>query len=127
MGPIELFVGFTGVFFGLLGLALIFVASVVALFKIDEADRYYGVEGIASASLPLKGLPFSMARMTVYGMVVLFENTHYVQKHYGKQLVEVNINNPPERLKNLLVWLYASWFICGVAAAILGGILTIFF
>lgn len=127
MGPIELFVGFTGVFFGLLGLALIFVASIVALFKIDEADRYYGMEGMGSVTLPLKGLPFSLGRMTVYGMVTLFSNTQYVKKNYAQQLEKINANAPPKRLKRLLIWLYASWLLCLVPSVISAGILKVFF
>ncbi|SDM20886.1 hypothetical protein SAMN05661010_03657 [Modicisalibacter muralis] len=127
MGPIELFVGFAGVFFGLLGLALLFVASVVALFKIDEADHYYGKVGKLGFDMSLKGLPFSLNRMTRYGMMLLFSETLNIQKRYAKQLEEVEANTPPKYLKRLLVWLYASWLICGLIAAILGGILIAFF
>ncbi|WP_249975892.1 hypothetical protein, partial [Vreelandella olivaria] len=67
----ENIVGFGTGIFGLLCLALAFIASVVALFKIDEADRYFG-EWDSLELLHLKGLPFSLWRMTHYGFKILF-------------------------------------------------------
>ncbi|WP_249976502.1 hypothetical protein, partial [Vreelandella olivaria] len=71
MMPTNVIMGLAGAAFGLLGLALAFIASVVALFKIDEADRYFG-EWDSLELLHLKGLPFSLWRMTHYGFKILF-------------------------------------------------------
>lgn len=123
---IDILLAFIGAFFGLLGLALVFVASIVALFKIDEADRYYGV-GKLGHNIPLKGLPFSLNRMTSYGLIILFKETRVVQKWFAIELEEITINSPPKYLERLLVWLYASWLLCVAPVVVLGGILMAFF
>lgn len=123
---IDILLAFIIAFFGLICVALIFVASIVALFKIDEADRYYGV-GKLGHNMPLKGLPFSLNRMTSYGLVILFKEIRVVQKWFASELEEITINAPPKHLERLLVWLYASWILCVVPVVILGGILMTFF
>lgn len=126
MEMIETAIVFSGSFFGLVGFALTFVVSIVALFKIDEADAYYGVGRLGGERLILKGLPFSLGRMAEYGMVALFSGTRYVQRRYGHELAQIEANDPPLQLKRLLVWLYASWFLCGMAFFLLGGLLMLF-
>lgn len=118
MSPIEQVVGFIGIFFGLLSIVLLFIAAVVALFKIDEADRYYGVGKLRHAT-PLKGLPFSLGRMSTYGWIVLLGNMSFAKKRYPTELEEIAKNNPPKGLKHMLVWVFVGWEICIALAAIL--------
>lgn len=125
MEQIKFAIAIGGAFFGIVGLALALVSSVVALFKIDEADEYYGVGRLGGERLYLKGLPFSMSRMAEYGMVILFSRTRYVQNRYGRELAQIAENTPPQRLERLLVWLYATWFLCGVAFFLLGGLMML--
>ncbi|SHE30070.1 hypothetical protein SAMN02745148_00071 [Modicisalibacter ilicicola DSM 19980] len=126
MELIETIVIFSGSFFGLVGFGLTLITMVVSLFKIDEADEYYGVGRLGGERLCLKGLPFSQGRMAEYGMVILFSNTRYVQKRYARELAQIAVNDPPRRLERLLVWLYATWFLCGVMFLLLGGLLMLF-
>ncbi|WP_249978896.1 hypothetical protein [Vreelandella olivaria] len=111
----ENIVGFGTGIFGLLGLALLFIASIVALFKIDEADRYFGAWE-SPEQLYLKGLPFSLWRMTGYGFNILFRKSRFMQCFYMKGKPEL-IDQAPVRLRRLLVWLYTSWMLCGIFAA----------
>ena len=120
MTIIEKVLILSAAFAGLLGLVLAFIASVVALFKIDEADRYFG-EWDSPEQLYLKGLPFSFHRMTFYGLTILFKGRHIV-KRFDLRGKEHLIDHAPVRLKRLLVWLYTSWVVCFVFAMILGGI-----
>ncbi|WP_249979054.1 hypothetical protein, partial [Vreelandella olivaria] len=83
MMPTNVIMGLAGAAFGLLGLALAFIASIVALFKIDEADRYFGAWE-SPEQLYLKGLPFSLWRMTGYGFNILFRKNRFVQRFYMK-------------------------------------------
>lgn len=126
MELIETIVVFSGSFFGLTGFILTLVVLVVTLFKIDEADKYYGVGRLGGERLHLMGLPFWLSRMTEYGLVILFSRTRYVQNRYGRELEQIAKHAPPKRLERLLVWLYATWFLCGVAFFILGGLLMLF-
>lgn len=125
MEQIKFSIAIVVAFFGIVGFILTLVNSVVSLFKIDEADKYYGVGRLGGERLYLKGLPFSQGRMGEYGMVILFSSTRYVQSRYGRELEQIVENAPPKRLERLLVWLYASWFLCGVAFFIFGGLMLL--
>ena len=114
----ENIVGFGTGIFGLLSLALLFIASIVALFKINEADRYFG-EWESPEQLYLKGLPFSLWRMTNYGSNILFRKNKFVQRVFMKGKPEL-IDQAPMGLKRLLVWLYTSWMLCGIFAMAIG-------
>lgn len=114
-------------FFCALELALLPIACIVALFKIEEADRYYGVGSMGGERLYLTFLPWSMWRMTEYGMVILFARTRVVQRLWGSDLVLIEANQPPENLRRLLIWLYAGWFLCGSVALVAGTALWLFF
>ncbi len=120
MATINIILAFSAAFAGLLGLALALIASVVALFKIDEADRYFG-EWDSPEQLYLKGLPFSLHRMTFYGLTILFKGRHVIGR-FDLRGKEHLIDQAPVRLKRLLVWLYASWMLCGIFAVAIGGI-----
>ncbi|HET8790774.1 MAG TPA: hypothetical protein VFM75_06155 [Modicisalibacter sp.] len=127
MHPIEVLLGLGGAAIGALSLMLLIVAAVISLFKIEEADRYYGVGKLGGKRLFLKGLPFSLGRMAEYGLVILFSRTRYVRKKYSCELDLIDSNAPPKRLRNLLVWLYASWFISGSLAMIAGSAVWLLF
>ncbi|SHE30099.1 hypothetical protein SAMN02745148_00072 [Modicisalibacter ilicicola DSM 19980] len=126
MDLIETFIVFSGAFLGLIGVAMMFIASIVALFKIDEADDYYGEGKLGGGKSDFKGLPFSLSRMTWYGMAIMFSRTKYVKNHYGHELAQIAANDPPRRLERLLVWLFAPWFILVMASMMLGGLLMLF-
>lgn len=115
----ENIVGFGTGIFGLLGLALSLIASVVAFFKIDEADRYFGAWD-SPEQLYLKGLPFSLHRMTFYGLTILFRGRHII-KRFDLRGKEHLIDQAPVRLKRLLVWVYSSWILCVILAMAIGG------
>lgn len=127
MHPIEIILGLGGGALGALSFVLLGIACIVALFKIGEADRYYGVGTMGWGHSQLTFLPWSMWRMTEYGMILLFARTRYVQRRWGEDLELVKANNPPKRLERLLVWLYASWFISGSLATIAGTALWLLF
>ena len=127
MHPIEIVLGIGGAAIGLLSFALLPIACIVALFKIEEADRYYGVGSLGGERLYLTFLPWSMWRMTEYGMVILFARTRVVQRLWGSDLMLIETKQPPENLRRLLIWLYASWFLCGSVALIAGTALWLLF
>ncbi|WP_249978537.1 hypothetical protein, partial [Vreelandella olivaria] len=83
--------------------------------KIDEADRYFGAWESPEQKY-LKGLPFSLHRMTRYGFSILFRKYWFMQRFYMKGKPEL-IDQAPVRLRRLLVWLYTSWMLCGIFAA----------
>ncbi len=114
----EAIVGFGTGIFGLVGLALMLIAALVALFKIDEADRYFGAWE-SPEQLYLKGLPFSLSRMTCYGLTILFKGRRVIRQ-FNPQGKEHLIDQAPVRLKRLLVWLYTSWILCFVFAIAIG-------
>jgi hypothetical protein len=108
-----------------LNLILLIPAAILPLFKIDEADRYFGVGRLGGERLALKGLPFSLGRMAHYGLVLMLSNTKRMRKRYGHELDQIEANKPPTRLTQLLVWLYGSWFLIGIGIGALGGIFLI--
>lgn len=127
MQPIEVVLWLIVGGIGAVSITLLPFVVLVSLFKIDEADRYYGVGKLGGQRLVLKWPPFSFCRMTEYGLIVLFSNTHYVRRKYRYELKVIAENSPPKKLRNLLVWLYAIWGISGVVALALGFILLVLF
>nr|WP_297459117.1 hypothetical protein [uncultured Halomonas sp.] len=125
MEQIKFALAIGGAFFGVLTLVLLAIACIVALFKIEEADRYYGTGPMGGERLQLTFLPWSMWRMTEYGMIIVFARTRFVQRFWREDLEAIKTNNPPKRLERLLVWLYASWFLSGIALSLLGGLLLL--
>lgn len=122
---IETIAIYGGAFFLALGVVLLIPAAIIALFKIEEADRYFGVGKLGGERLILKGLPFSLGRMTEYGILMLFSNTAYVKRRYARELDQIAANAPPQRLVRLLTWLFSSWFLLGMIGAALGGVLML--
>lgn len=107
--------GWTGSLLGVIGFFLLVIACLVSLFKIDEADDYFG-QLASPEQLHLKGLPFSFSRMGVYGLAILFWETRIAKKmfsHADRKL----IHDSPLRLRRLLVYLYANCFICLLSAS----------
>nr|WP_297461744.1 hypothetical protein [uncultured Halomonas sp.] len=127
MHLIEVVLGLGGAALGALSFVLLGIACIVALFKIGEADRYYGTGPIGGERLQLTFLPWSMWRMTEYGMIIVFAHTRFVQRFWREDLESIKANNPPKRLERLLIWLYASWFISGSLATIAGTALWLLF
>ncbi|SDK85171.1 hypothetical protein SAMN05661010_00304 [Modicisalibacter muralis] len=125
MEQIKFALAIVGTFFGVLGLALLAIACIVALFKIGEADRYYGVGTMGWGRSQLTFPPWSIWRMTEYGMIILFARTRYVQRRWGDDLELVKANTPPKWLERLLVWLYASWFLLVIAGFALGSLMML--
>ncbi|WP_249977298.1 hypothetical protein [Vreelandella olivaria] len=115
----DIIFGFSGIFAGAIGLVLLFIASIVALFKIDEADHYFG-EWDSLEQLYLKGLPFSLWRMTHYGFKILFRKSKFVQRVFMNGKPEL-IDQAPVGLKRLLVWLYAGGMLCLIFAIAMAG------
>jgi hypothetical protein len=106
----------------LLSLLLLVPAAIIALFKIEEADHFFGVGRFGGERLVLKGLPFSLGRMAEYGTLMLFCRIHFVQSRYAPELEKIRKNNPPDRLVRLLMWLYGIWFILGISGLSIGAI-----
>lgn len=119
---VETIVGYGGALCLAAGFVLMIPAAITSLIKIDEADRYFGVGRYSGEYLTFKGLPFSLGRMTGYGLLMLFSRTSYVKSHYALELAQIAANAPPQRLVRLLAWLYSSWFLLVVVGLILGGI-----
>lgn len=105
-----------------INLILLLPATILALFKIEQADRYFGVGRLGGERLILKGLPFSLGRMAHYGLVLMLSNTKRMRKHYGHELDQIKASKPPIRLTQLIVWLYGTWFLTGIVIVVLGGI-----
>ncbi|MBA2778968.1 hypothetical protein [Billgrantia kenyensis] len=102
---------------------LMIPAAIISLFKIIEADRYFGVGRLGGERLALKGLPFSLGRMAQYGLVLMFSNTSFIQKRYATELEKIAASSPPKNLTRLLIWLYGTWFLLGVATFLFGSLL----
>ncbi|MBA2778967.1 hypothetical protein [Billgrantia kenyensis] len=124
---LETFIIFAGAFCLLLGVALLVPAAIISLFKIVEADRHFGVGRFGGERLILKGLPFSLGRMTEYGLLMLFSKTQFVKRRYASELNQIAKNAPPRRFVHLLVWLYSSWILFTLAFMLLGGALYLFY
>ncbi|GHC37669.1 hypothetical protein [Aidingimonas halophila] len=116
MAIVESTLGWIGTFLGGLGLLLLIAACIIALFKIDEADYYFG-EWSAPEKKYFKGLPFSLSRMTYYGMAILFKRNQLVKRFYIKDKEHL-IDEAPRKVKLILVWVYTSWISLGVSSAI---------
>jgi hypothetical protein len=106
---------------------LMIPAAIISLFKIIEADRYFGVGRFGGERLILKGLPFSLGRMTEYGLLMLFSRTQFVKRRYASELNQIARNAPPRRFVQLLVWLYSSWIMFTLAFMLLGGALYLLY
>ncbi len=128
MHPIEATFGIISLITMFPGAAILVVATIVSLFKIYEADRYYGVGRMAEKPFfHLKGLPFSLWRMTEYSWLLLEIRTRYGQRRYARELELISDNPPPKSLERLLLWLYASWSILVAIGLFSGGVLVLFF
>ncbi|WP_249978894.1 hypothetical protein [Vreelandella olivaria] len=120
-----LIVGMTAL---VIALPLLVIAAVVSLFKIYEADRYYGVGCMTERPFyHLTGLPFSLWRMIEYALLLLKLRTRYGQRRYARELELIIANSPPKRLESLLIWLYAPLFILTGIYLLTGGTLVLFF
>lgn len=122
---IETAMFFTFAFCLLLGIILLIPAAIIALFKIDEADHYFGIGRLGGERLIFKGLPFSLGRMAHYGTVMLLSNTSYMKKRYSQELKQIAASSPPKRLTRLLVWLYGTWYLLSMVTLVLTGVILV--
>ncbi|MCE8002239.1 hypothetical protein [Billgrantia ethanolica] len=127
MHHLETILIFSGAFCLFLGVALLIPAAIISLFKIVEADRYFGVGRFGGERRRLKGLPFSLGRMSEYGLLLLFSKTRFIKRRYAQELEQIASNAPPRKLVNLLVWLYSSWILLVIAFMLLGAALYLFY
>ncbi|WP_139249021.1 hypothetical protein [Modicisalibacter ilicicola] len=127
MDPIKLIIGLGGVACGISGTALLLIASLIALFKLDEADHYYGAGRLGGERLFLKGLPFSLWRMTEYGLITLLSHNRLVKRFYGEELMMISARNPPRKLNIIIKYLYSSWLLLVIMAVLAGISLGVFF
>lgn len=127
MHHLETVIIFLGAFCLLLGVTLLIPAAIISLFKIVEADRYFGVGRFGGERLTLKGLPFSLGRMSEYGLLLLFSKTRFVKRRYAQELEQIASNAPPRKLVSLLMWLYSSWVLLALVFMLLGAALYLFY
>lgn len=86
MNPVEVAMLIAGAVFGVLAAVMTVICCVLAIFLVDKADHYYGVKDLRLLAGGVKGLPFSLARLQLYGLLLHFFKVPCVRRVFAEEL-----------------------------------------